>query len=103
ISLGVGVLGLVGTNAISGKAYLYYGKTTTGPLNSPSWLLQESGPLSIANLLGASVSDAGDVNGDGKADLLVGAPNGTMNFNSSILGIVGSTLGIITANSIGSA
>ncbi|MEO8404965.1 MAG: T9SS type A sorting domain-containing protein, partial [Chitinophagaceae bacterium] len=103
ISLGTGVLGLVSANAASGKAYVYYGRTTTGPINSPSFLVQETGALAVANLLGASVSDAGDVNKNGSGDILIGAPNGTMNFNSSLTGIVGSAIGIITQNSVGSA
>lgn len=103
ISLGAGLLGLVSANVLSGKAYIYYGRPGTGPLNSPSYILQETSALSLANLLGTSVSDAGDVNGDGNADLLVGAPNGTLDFSSSITGIVGSALGYITVNSIGSS
>lgn len=101
ISLGTGVLGLVSANALSGKAYVYYGKTTK-PINYPFFIVNETSALSIANLLGSTVNPAGDVNGDGNADFLIGAPNGTLNFNSSLLGIVGNAIGYITVNSIGS-
>jgi hypothetical protein len=103
ISLGSGLLGLVSTNAQSGKAYIYYGRSTTGPLNSPSWILQETGSLLVANLIGNSVSNAGDVNGDGHADFLVGAPNGSLNVAGSLTGVVGSVIDTILTNSIGSA
>lgn len=104
LSLGTGgVLGLVTTNVLSGKTYIYYGRAGTGPLNAPSFIVQEAGPLSLANLLGASVSAAGDVNGDGNDDFLVGAPNGTLNAAGSLTGIVGSLLDTILTGSIGSA
>ncbi len=103
ISLGTGVLGLVSTNVISGNVYAYAGKSGTGPVNSPMLTFQETGVLSVANLLGASVGNAGDVNGDGHPDLIVGAPNGTLNLASSITGIIGSALNYLTVNSVGSA
>jgi hypothetical protein len=103
ISLGSGLLGLVSANALSGKAYIYYGRATTGPLNSPSWIFQETGSVSAANLIGTSVSNAGDVNGDGKADFLIGAPNGSLNLAGSLTGIVGSVIDTVLTNSIGNA
>lgn len=103
ISLGSGLLGLVSTNSLSGKAYIYYGRATTGPLNSPSWIFQETGSLSVANLIGASVSNAGDVNNDGNDDFIIGAPNGTLNLAGSLTNVVGSVIDTVLTNSIGSA
>ena len=103
ISLGTGALGIVSANAISGSAYVYAGKMSTGPLNNPLITMQETAALSVANLLGASVKIAGDVNGDGHPDIIVGAPNGTLNLSSSLTGIVGNAVDYLTVNSVGSA
>ncbi len=104
ISLGTGLLGLVSANAISGQAYIYYGKNSTGPVDTPGYsIVHQGGSLSVANLLGYSVKGAGDFNGDGRADFLVGAPNGTLNLASSLTGILGNVLGFTTTNSVGSS
>lgn len=103
IGVGSGLVGLANASVISGKVYIYYGRAGTGPLNSPSYLIQETSPLSVANLLGASVSAAGDVNGDGRADFLIGAPNGTLNLGGSLLNIIGTAIGVVTNNSVGSS
>ena len=70
----VGAPGASNGQAGEGLVYLHYG-STTGLSVAPSLALE-------ANVAGAqfgtSVSSAGDVNGDGYADVLVGAPlNGT--------------------------
>ena len=53
-----------------GRAYVYLG-SSTGLATSPLRTLESN---QAGAQLGASVSTAGDVNGDGYADLLVGAP-----------------------------
>ncbi len=54
-----------------GRAYVYLGKA--GGLNtSPTWIVE--GDQTGAQF-GISVASAGDVNGDGYSDVIVGAPN----------------------------
>ena len=59
-----------GTVYREGAAFLYYGRPS-GPDTTPSW---HAGSGQQGALFGQAVAAAGDVNGDGYADLLVGAP-----------------------------
>ncbi len=103
VNLNTGPLGIVNTNALSGRAYVYFGSYSK-PSNSASWYLEDTtSSLTAANLIGFSVSSAGDVNGDSKADVLIGAPNGTLDLGTTLTGIIGNAINYITVNSVGSA
>ena len=57
-----------------GRAYVYYG-SPGGPSLDPAWVEESDHE---ENRFGAAVATAGDVNGDGYADVVVGAPGGDL-------------------------
>ena len=58
-----------GDQAVEGKAYIFFG-SATGLSTSPDWTAEGNQDNSF---FGGSVSTAGDVNGDGYSDVIVGA------------------------------
>ncbi|MGE5175995.1 MAG: integrin alpha [Hyphomicrobiales bacterium] len=67
----VGAYGNDVGGSAAGRAYVYFG----GPVPDPVPDFTETGSATLDNL-GFSVAGAGDVNGDGYADVIVGAPYG---------------------------
>ena len=66
-----------GANNWAGKAYVVFGKTDSDPIHLAS---EGSGSLAILGQGGVATEDltvaaAGDVNGDGLADVIIGAPS----------------------------
>jgi hypothetical protein len=59
-----------------GRAYVYHG-SAAGPMPSAGWTAEPDVALSF---FGQSVAPAGDVNGDGFGDVVVGAPNFAASF-----------------------
>ncbi len=55
---------------LEGRAYLYHG-SATGLSATPAWTAEGD---QVLGFFGSSVATAGDVNGDGYADVIVGAP-----------------------------
>lgn len=64
------VIGAKGYDSNRGKVYIYAG-SVNGLLNSPSWTAIGADGMQIQ--FGNTVSTAGDINGDGYADILVGS------------------------------
>ncbi len=63
------VVGARAFNSIAGKAYLYLG-SPTGLSSAAAWSATGEGN---SNYFGGSVASAGDVNGDGYSDVIIGA------------------------------
>ena len=83
----IGATGFDPDGEISGEAYLVYGGATgTARIRDISTPEGETGFLLIGvdggDFIGRSVSSAGDVNGDGYDDLIIGAHGGDPNGNS---------------------
>ncbi len=66
------IVGAYNVAGITGRAYIYFG-SATGLVPTPAITL--SGPDGAGGYFGSSVAGAGDVNGDGFADVVVGAQN----------------------------
>jgi len=91
------VVGAYGTNQHRGQAYLYLG-SRLGLAPTPSCTLPNPG--TSADYFGASVAGVGDVNGDGYADVLIGA-YGTGQQQGKAYLYLGSQLGLAQAPSVG--
>jgi hypothetical protein len=70
------------TGTDEGRAFVWYGsKTGLGPNGTPANADWQFWGIYSSSYLGSSVGTAGDVNGDGYADLIIGAPG----FESALL------------------
>ncbi len=65
------IVGAYGVSGEAGAAYIHYG-SADGIAASPAWSVAHTQGLAA---FGAAVGTAGDVNADGYADVIVGAPN----------------------------
>ncbi len=66
----IGAPDMVEGEASEGLAFVYHG-SPAGPSRDPDWFAEGDSPYAA---FGAAVAGAGDVDGDGHADVLVGAP-----------------------------
>ena len=87
------VIGAFNTNGAQGRAYVYLG-SSTGLAATPTTTLVDPAATSNDNF-GYSVSDAGDVNGDGYADVVIGA-YGTTNAQGKAYVYLGGSTGLAT-------
>ncbi|MBO2010351.1 FG-GAP-like repeat-containing protein [Hymenobacter negativus] len=87
------VIGASGNATNTGKAYVYYGSATGLNTASPATRLGEA----TSNFFAASVAGAGDVDGDGYGDVVIGAYGNTTNTGRSYL-YYGSETGLSTAS-----
>lgn len=65
------IIGAVAANSFAGKALLYLGNASGLP-STASWSVD--GNAAVAERIGGAVSGAGDVDGDGYEDILIGTP-----------------------------
>ncbi|MEO5353375.1 MAG: FG-GAP-like repeat-containing protein [Magnetococcus sp. XQGC-1] len=96
--LGDMIVGAYGSNGNLGASYVVFGKTSafsavvdlTALNGSDGFVLTGEGSNPSGDQLGWSVSSAGDINGDGFADLIVGAPHAGYD-NSTMMAYYGSS------------
>jgi FG-GAP repeat/Secretion system C-terminal sorting domain len=85
----VGINGTLLNN--SGQAYVFAGNSGTGVSTSP--ILTVNDATSPTNELGYSVRTAGDVDGSGNTDFLIGEPGGSLDMSFNIAGLAGHVTG----------
>ena len=88
------IVGAYGFSSAEGKAYLYMG-TASGLSSSASWTAVGE---AAGNYFGMSVASAGDVNGDGYSDVVIGARNHNSNTGKAYL-YLGSSTGLSSSAS----
>jgi hypothetical protein len=89
------IVGAVGFSDLTeGQAFVYHG-STAGLLTTADWIAEAS---QLTGRFGSSVSTAGDVNGDGFSDVIVGAPeyDGGLQDEGRAFVYHGSALGLST-------
>ena len=97
------IVGAYGASAIAGKSYVVFGQTGTTAVNLSAVAAGTGGFVingqAAGDRSGNTVSNAGDVNGDGLADLLVGAWGASANTGKSyvVFGKTGTTAIDLTA------
>ncbi|MCM2506041.1 FG-GAP-like repeat-containing protein, partial [Aureimonas altamirensis] len=99
------IIGANAYNSSTGRAYVIFGKTSGGAVNA-SAIANGSGGFALQGdttgvALGGAVSGAGDVNGDGLADVVIGAGGYSSNTGRSYV-VFGKTGGsIVTISALG--
>ncbi|WP_392535403.1 hypothetical protein [Nostoc sp. C117] len=92
------IIGAIGANDFSGQSYVVFGKSTGfSPSLNLSTLNGTNGfvinGIQLGDLSGGSVSDAGDINGDGIDDLIIGATNAPDGSSGQSYVVFGKTTG----------
>ncbi|MBI2568222.1 MAG: FG-GAP repeat protein [Candidatus Schekmanbacteria bacterium] len=82
-----------------GKAFVFHG-SATGPQATEDWSVESN---QDSALLASSVATAGDVNGDGYADLIVGAANDAYVFHGSATGLAATAAWTASSGQAGSS
>jgi len=104
------VVGASAANASRGHTYVIFGKSSTTPVQASNIINGTGGFVIFGtapdDLSGLFVSRVGDMNGDGRADLIVGAPQndagGPNRGNSYVVFGKSTTTSIVAANILGS-